>query len=53
MKHTIIIKWSDEDQVYLANIPELDATTHGDSREEALAMALELIDLINGCDKSN
>ncbi len=45
-KHSVLIYWSDEDEVFIAEALELPGcTAHGDSREEALrsieeAMAL-------------
>ena len=38
LKHySIIIQWSDEDQVYIASVPELPGCkTHGTTYEEAL-----------------
>jgi predicted RNase H-like HicB family nuclease len=39
-KYTIIIFWSDEDQVFAAEVPELPGcTAHGGTHEEALASA--------------
>ena len=39
-KYEIIIYWSDEDDVFVADIPELPGCmAHGDSHEEALAEA--------------
>ena len=44
--YSIIIQWSEPDQTYLANVPELPGChTHGDTYQEALANALEVIDL--------
>ena len=41
-----IIYWSEEDQVYLAEVPELPGCiAHGDSYESALANAKEAIQL--------
>lgn len=40
LKYEIILYWSDVDQVVIAEIPELPGCkTHGDTHEEALAMA--------------
>lgn len=45
-QYRIVIDWSDEDQAYIARVPELDGVvTHGDSEEEALKMAHEAIEL--------
>jgi predicted RNase H-like HicB family nuclease len=39
-KYEIIIFWSDEDQVYIADIPELPGCmAHGDTYESALTNA--------------
>ena len=50
MKHpyTIAIKWSEEDQKYLVSLPEFGpyAHTHGDSYEEAIKNALEVLELL-------
>ncbi len=37
-KYEIIIHWSDEDEAYIAEVPELQGCmAHGDTRESALA----------------
>jgi len=45
-KYEIIIYWSDEDQAFIAEVPELPGcAAHGNSHESALAnvrMAMEL-----------
>ncbi|MHB2017710.1 MAG: type II toxin-antitoxin system HicB family antitoxin [Candidatus Xenobia bacterium] len=49
MKHryTIVLEWSEADQVYLAKLPEFPgAVTHGASYETALKAALEVLDLL-------
>jgi predicted RNase H-like HicB family nuclease len=39
-KYEIIIYWSDEDQVFVAEVPELPGCmAHGDTQEAALANA--------------
>lgn len=44
--YSINIKWSDRDQAYLVNVPELPGChTHGESYEEALKNGLEVIEL--------
>ncbi len=44
--YRIVIDWSDEDQTYIARVPELDGVvTHGDTQVKALEMAHEAIDL--------
>ena len=36
-EYEIVLRWSDEDQVFIAEAPELPGcTAHGDSRETAL-----------------
>lgn len=43
-KYEIIIFWSDEDNAYIADVPELPGCmAHGDSYESALANAKEAI----------
>ncbi len=45
-KYETIIFWSDEDQAYLAEVPELPGCiAHGDTYEAALASAKEAIQL--------
>jgi predicted RNase H-like HicB family nuclease len=45
-KHEIIIYWSNEDRVYVAEVPELPGcNAHGDTHESALANAKESIQL--------
>jgi len=45
-KYEIIIYWSNEDQVFVAEVPELtDCMAHGDTQEAALAHANEAIQL--------
>lgn len=45
-KYEIIIYWSDEDQVYIAEVPELPGCmAHGASQEAALANAQDAIAL--------
>lgn len=53
--YSITIQWSEPDQAYLANVPELPGCrTHGDTYEEALKNALEVIDLwIEAAKKDN
>ncbi len=51
MKYSILIQWSEEDQVYIASLPEWGeyARTHGESYEEALLNAKEILeDLVYG-----
>lgn len=45
-KYEIIIFWSDEDDAYVADIPELSGCmAHGDTHESALANAKQAIQL--------
>ena len=46
MKWATIIYWSDEDEVFVAEVPELPGcTAHGDSHEAALASVKEAMQL--------
>jgi predicted RNase H-like HicB family nuclease len=45
-RYEVIIFWSDEDQVYVAEVPELPGcVAHGDTYESALANAKQAIAL--------
>ena len=45
-KYEVIIYWSDEDQVFIAELPELPGCmAHGESQESALKHAQEAIQL--------
>lgn len=45
-KYAILIYWSDEDQLYIAEVPELPGCiTHGEAQSAALANANEAIQL--------
>jgi predicted RNase H-like HicB family nuclease len=45
-KYEIIIYWSNEDQVFVAEVPELPGCiAHGDTHESALANANDAIQL--------
>jgi len=45
-KYEVIIYWSNEDQVFIAEVPELPGCmAHGSSQEEALASANVAIQL--------
>ena len=50
MKHhySIVIQWSDEDQLYLVILPEFgsDPQTHGTTYDEAVKNAQEVLDLL-------
>ena len=44
--YSIVIQWDPRDNIYIASVPELPGCrTHGDTYEEALKNALEVIDL--------
>jgi predicted RNase H-like HicB family nuclease len=45
-KYEVIIYWSEEDQLFIAEVPELPGcAAHGDSPENALASCQEAIEL--------
>lgn len=51
MKHTIVIQWSDEDDCLVVFLPEfrdfvMQPVTHGDTYEEALGNAQEVLELL-------
>jgi antitoxin HicB len=50
MKYTIIIQWSEEDKCYVVSLPEFydvyQPCTHGDTYEEALKNAKEVIEML-------
>lgn len=46
MKYEIIIYWSEEDQLFIAEVPELPGcAAHGDSQADALANAQSAIEI--------
>ncbi|MEA5534498.1 type II toxin-antitoxin system HicB family antitoxin [Crocosphaera sp. XPORK-15E] len=47
-QYSIVIQWSDEDQKYIVSLPEFGpyAHTHGNSYEEALKNAQEMLELL-------
>jgi predicted RNase H-like HicB family nuclease len=48
-KYKIVIEWSQEDQCYVASLPDFDLMqpcTHGDSSQEALDNAQDVIYLL-------
>jgi len=53
-KYEVIIYWSNEDQVFVAEVPELPGCmAHGDTKAEALASADQAIQLwIDTAEKS-
>lgn len=45
-KYKIIVYWSNEDDVFIAEVPELSGCiAHGDSQQEALSNANKAIEL--------
>jgi predicted RNase H-like HicB family nuclease len=49
LSYTIVIQWSDEDQCYLVHLPEFPSQpfhTHGDTYEEAIKNAQEVLELL-------
>ncbi len=51
MKHTVVIQWSDEDECLVVFLPEfkniMQPVTHGDTYEEALRNAQEVLELLS------
>jgi predicted RNase H-like HicB family nuclease len=49
LHYSILIQWSEEDQSYVASLPEFGpyALTHGATYEEALHHAREVLDLLS------
>ena len=47
-QYTIVIQWSDEDQCFVVSLPEWGefCHTHGDTYEEALKNAQEVLELL-------
>ena len=47
-RYSILIQWSDEDQCYIVSLPEFGkyARTHGDTYEEAVRNAQEVLELL-------
>ncbi len=50
MKYTVVVQWSEEDNCFVVFLPEFEDVmqpcTHGDSYEEAIANAQEVIELL-------
>ncbi|MGB3207779.1 MAG: type II toxin-antitoxin system HicB family antitoxin [Crinalium sp.] len=49
LPYTIVIQWSNEDQCYLVHLPEFPSQkfhTHGETYEEALKNAQEVLELL-------
>lgn len=55
LRYSIVIQWSDEDQVYVVSLPEWGDLmhTHGETYEEALQRGRELIDLLIASRRAN
>lgn len=49
MKPNVTIEWSDEDQVFIARVPEIGIATHGDSYIHAAQMVTEALGLHFQC----
>ena len=47
-RYSIVIQWSDEDECYIVSLPEFGnyARTHGDTYEEAVKNAQEVLELL-------
>ena len=47
-RYSIVIQWSNEDQCYIVSLPEFGkyARTHGDTYEEAVKNAREVLELL-------
>lgn len=47
-RYSILIQWSDEDRCYIVSLPEFGsyAHTHGDTYEEALKNAQEVLEML-------
>lgn len=48
LHYSIFIQWSNEDQCYIVSLPEFGkyARTHGDTYEEAVKNAREVLELL-------
>ena len=50
VKYTVLIQWSNEDQCFVVTLPEftdvMQPVTHGDTYEEALKNATEVLELL-------
>lgn len=53
--YTIVIRWSDEDECFVVGLPEWGefCHTHGDTYEEALKNAQEVLELLIDSSLSN
>ncbi|WP_019506758.1 type II toxin-antitoxin system HicB family antitoxin [Pleurocapsa sp. PCC 7319] len=47
-RYSIVIQWSNEDECYIVSLPEFGkyARTHGDTYEEAVKNAQEVLELL-------
>jgi antitoxin HicB len=53
IKYSIVIQWSEEDQIYVVTLPEWQgAHTHGKTYEEAAKNAQEVLELLMSNEKS-
>lgn len=53
-RYSVIIQWSEEDQVYIVTLPEWGGChTHGKTYEEAAKNAREVLDLLMDDENSN
>ena len=51
-RYSMVIEWSDEDDVYIVTLPEFPGChTHGATREEALKNGQEVLELVIESDK--
>lgn len=49
LRYTVVIQWSDEDNCHLVHLPDFPSQqfhTHGDTYEEALKNAQEVLELL-------
>ncbi|BAZ84844.1 hypothetical protein NIES806_10380 [Dolichospermum compactum NIES-806] len=50
LKYTIVIQWSNEDKCYVVSLPDftdiMQPCTHGDTYEEALKNAQEVLEML-------
>ncbi|MFL5624996.1 MAG: type II toxin-antitoxin system HicB family antitoxin [Ktedonobacteraceae bacterium] len=43
--YSLVIQWDPRDDIYVVSVPELGCRTHGETYEEAIKNALEVIEL--------
>jgi antitoxin HicB len=46
IRYSVIIQWSDEDQLYVATLPEWGCHTHGSTYEIAAKAASEVLEML-------